>query len=162
MSVFKNKHVVTAMIVAPLLAVMSYFAVDMLVKEQPQVAQAGQAYKLVAKSNCRYSSGQCDLHNASFKSTLMVDPQSNLLKINASHALQNATIGFVDSQGNEVQPVELIVTNSANTEWQMALPSTINQSSLARVVLRANNALYYVETNMTFVDYKTGFERDFR
>ena len=64
---FKNKHVVIAMLVAPVLAIMAWFAVDYFVGERPHAATPGSAYTLVAKSNCRYASGQCDLENADFK-----------------------------------------------------------------------------------------------
>ena len=61
------------MIVAPLLAVIAWFAVDRPVAERPHVAREGHAYPLMARSDCRYTSGQCSLENASFKSTLRYD-----------------------------------------------------------------------------------------
>jgi NADH:ubiquinone oxidoreductase subunit 3 (subunit A) len=61
---FKNWHVIIAMIVAPILAVLAWFAVDYFVAERPHAAKEGAAYSLIAKSNCRYDSGQCDLENA--------------------------------------------------------------------------------------------------
>ena len=51
MSFLKNKHVITAMMVAPLLAVASYFMVDLVVQEPALEPVAGQAYHLIAKSN---------------------------------------------------------------------------------------------------------------
>jgi hypothetical protein len=41
---WKNKHVVIAMIVAPILAVLAWFAVGALVGEKAQVAKPGGAY----------------------------------------------------------------------------------------------------------------------
>ena len=64
---FKNKHVIIAMIVAPILSILAWFAVGQFTGEQPQVAQPGQSYPLVEKSNCRYESGACDLENQDFK-----------------------------------------------------------------------------------------------
>lgn len=58
------------MIVAALLAVITWFAVYRLVAERPHIAREGRAYLLIARSDCRYTSGQCSLENASFKSTL--------------------------------------------------------------------------------------------
>lgn len=52
-----NKHVVIAMLVAPVLAVIAYFAVDASVSEPPKAAQPGQSYPLAVRSNCRYTSG---------------------------------------------------------------------------------------------------------
>jgi len=61
MSVLKNKHLVIAMLVAPVLAVLSYFALDVLVGERPKPAEEGQSYPLVEKPDCRYASGHCGL-----------------------------------------------------------------------------------------------------
>jgi len=93
MSFFKNKHVITAMIVAPILAIVSYYAVDLMVKEQPKAAVEGQAYKLIAKSNCRYSSGACDLVNGDFKSTVTVAQGAgfNTLQITSVNAANHVS-----------------------------------------------------------------------
>ena len=42
MPFYKNKHVVVAMLVAPVLALIGYFSVDALVAEKPHAAQAGE------------------------------------------------------------------------------------------------------------------------
>ena len=71
--VFTNKHVVIAMIVAPVLAVLAWFATGQLSGEKPQPAEQGKSYPLVEKSNCRYPSGACDLENENFKLRLTVE-----------------------------------------------------------------------------------------
>lgn len=162
MRFYKNKHVVTAMIIAPLLAVLAYFGVDMMVKEQPHVAAAGQAYPLLAKSNCRFSSGKCDLENASFNSQLSVEDEHRLLKLVSSHALQNATVGFIDADGNEISPANMQALDNTNRSWQLELPSNLDSDSLARVALTANDAFYFAETTMRFSAYETTFDKDFR
>ena len=63
---FKNKHVVIAMLVAPVLSILAWLAVDYFISERPHVAESGATYALIAKSNCRYDSGQCDLENSDF------------------------------------------------------------------------------------------------
>ena len=60
MKFLKNKHLLTASLVAPILALMSYFAIDALVGETPHAAEEGQSYQLVEKQNCRYNSGSYD------------------------------------------------------------------------------------------------------
>ena len=47
MSILKNKHMVIAMLMAPVLALISYYAVNALVSETPHAAEAGQSYLLV-------------------------------------------------------------------------------------------------------------------
>ncbi len=162
MSFFKNKHVITAMIVAPILAVLAYFAVDFLVKENPHVAIAGQSYPLVAKSNCRFTSGECDLQNASFRSKLKVASDKKYLTLTSSHPLQSATLGFVNKDGIETIPNPMLAVDESNTSWQLALPVNAARDTTARVALQANDAFYFAETTMEFIDYETVFEQDFR
>lgn len=162
MSFFRNKHVIIAMIVAPILAVVTYYAVDGIVKERPHVAVAGQAYPLVAKSNCRYTSGECDLENAEFKSTLSVESELGVISLKSSHALKNATIGFVQADGNESQPALMSSQDDSHTVWKMKLPLEVDASTVARLAIEANGAFYFAETTMGFSDYATSFQKDFR
>ncbi len=150
------------MIVTPILTVLAYFAVDFMVKDKPHAAIDGQAYPLIAQSNCRFTSGQCDLVNASFKSNLSVQSNQAVLVLNVSHALQNATIGFVDSNGAEVMPVAMQPLNSDNTHWTLDIPERIDSAATARLALQANNAFYYAETQLRFINYRTAFDKDFR
>ena len=50
---WKDKHVVMAMIVAPILAIFAWVGVDYIVAEKAQPAEPGSMYPLVARSNCR-------------------------------------------------------------------------------------------------------------
>lgn len=165
MTVFKNKHIIAAMIVAPMLAVLTYFLVDQIVREEPYMAVYGQAYPLVAKSNCRFSSGQCRLENASFSAVLSVLQESSgqqVLLLNSSHALQQATIGLVDEQGQEWPPTDMLAKSDNQTQWQLDLPFAVTANTLARVALKSNDAFYFAETTMQFNQYSTIFEQDFR
>ena len=65
-----NKHVIVSLLVAPILAILAWFGVDYLVAEQAQPAEQGTMYPLVARSNCRYDSGQCDLANNDVKMSI--------------------------------------------------------------------------------------------
>lgn len=162
MSFLKNKHIITALIVTPILAVLAYFAVDIVVKERPQAAIAGKAYPLVARSNCRFTSGKCDLENASFNSQLSIGKAPNLLNLKSSHALQAATIGFVHEDGLETSPTSMRALDETNTLWQLELPQDTDTDTVARLALQANDAFYFAETTMKFSDYKTVFSKDFR
>ena len=57
MSFFKNRHLVIATLMAPVLALISYYAVNALVSETPHAAKAGQSYQLAEKPNCRRGGG---------------------------------------------------------------------------------------------------------
>ena len=91
---FTNKHVIIAMIVAPILSILAWFAVGNLTGEQAAPAQAGQSYPLVEKSNCRYASGCCDLENEDFKVRLSMQEgvAGQQLVLRASHALEGVVI----------------------------------------------------------------------
>ena len=67
---------ILAMFVAPVLAIIAYFATDRIVSEKPHQAQQGNTYKLAAKSNCRYKSGQCTLHNGDVQVNVRVEQVS--------------------------------------------------------------------------------------
>ncbi len=162
MSFFQNKHVVTAMIVAPVLAVLAYVATDNLVKETPHTAVVGETYRLIAKSNCRFSSGRCDLENASFRITLQLNDDSRQLELSSSHVLQKVQIGFVDDAGTEVQPVSLKANTGTLNSWSLDLPSNVNSQATARLAIHAGDAIYFAETGMQFSEYETAFNKDFR
>lgn len=164
MSFFTNKHVITAMIVAPVLAVISYYLVDLTVKEQPQKALEGNAYKLIAKSNCRFSSGACDLENGTFKSTVRVSQENGQqrLHLTSVNRLQNASIGFVTNDGRETGPFEMIAEGDGGIAWTSEFNVPADAGTLLRVALVANDAHYYSETTMGFSKYQTSFSKDFR
>ena len=164
MSFFKNKHVITAMIVAPILAIISYYLVDMMVKEQPRKAQAGQSYKLVAQSNCRFSSGACDLENGNFKSTITIattDGKQTLL-LNTNKSLQQAIVGFVTGDGQETGPYELTASDSSNKKWFTEFSIAADAETTLRIALSANDAHYFSETRMAFTTYEASYNKDFR
>ncbi len=150
---FKNKHVVIAMLVAPVLAIMAWFAVDYFVGERPHAAKPGAAYTLIAKSNCRYASGQCDLENADFKLSIrpeMVAASSIALTMEASHELQSAAIGLVEGSGAQ-QPAPMTQTNNAGTEWQGLIPGPGAEDATIRVAVTANDATWYAEVPIVFL-----------
>jgi len=152
------------MIVAPILAIASYYLVDLAFKEQPQQAVVGQAYKLLAKSNCRFSSGACDLENGNFKSTLHVSQNDagQTLTLNANKPLQNVSVGFVTSDGAESGPFALNQANENGMQWSTEFGVPANASTTVRVALTANDAHYFSETTMGFSTYETSFDKDFR
>ena len=164
MSFLKNKHVITAMMVAPLLAVASYFMVDLVVQEPALEPVAGQAYHLIAKSNCRFSSGHCDLENGTFKSTIRVEKHNGtqIFHLRSLNSLQAASVGFVDKNGIEVGPLALTQDKSNQQNWAVIFESPANKNTQLRLALTAGDAYYYAETMMEFSEYQTSFDKDFR
>lgn len=166
MSIFSNKHILAAMIVSPILAIITYFAIDYVVKEKPHVAQQGQSYPLIAKSNCRYSSGQCNLENSDFKASLKVeniDGQASL-SLDVNHPLEGVMIGIA-KEGDDIQqvvPAAMTNQGDSNQNWTMPLDFKVDDTTTLAIAISANGAQYFGETRMAFSEYEAIFKEDFR
>ena len=150
MNIFKNKHVLAAMVVAPILAIIAYVGTDKLVGEKPHAAKAGQVYELIARSNCRYTSGVCTLKNGNFLLDLEFQEPEKIVTIKASHPLQGAKIGFDDGT-----PIELLESDDTQTYWQVSVDATLLESDTFQLVVKANDALYFAENALEFKQRKT-------
>ncbi len=162
---FKNKHFIAAMIVTPILAILGYFAVDILVREKPHAAQKGASYELAAQSNCRYTSGRCELRNGEFK--LLITPEwgdEGQLTINLSSAfpLQGAKIGFVRNGESDAHPLDMHVTAPDNQNWQLVMNKADVDYQHLQIAVMASDVYYYGEAPMVFTVYETTFDKDFR
>lgn len=150
---FKNWHVIIAMIVAPILAVLAWFAVDYFVAERPHAAEEGAAYTLIAKSNCRYDSGQCDLENSDFKLSIRpmsISANSVQLEMTSAFALQSATLGLVND-GAPAAPSPMNATNAEALHWTTRIDRPAGESSTIRVAVTADGATWYAEVPTVFL-----------
>ncbi|MAR89612.1 MAG: hypothetical protein CML06_01840 [Pseudomonadales bacterium] len=164
-TMLKNKHIIIAMIVAPILAVIAYLATDALVGEKPQAAAAGESYSLVTLPNCRYPSGHCTLKNAEFKLDIRLQPAAQSgpwrLLVDSPHALQGIKVALGPATAEATpQPLQAVADNPR--QWALTLPRPPEQDDLLRLVASAGDALYYGETTLAFMDYETSFGEDFR
>lgn len=157
---FKNKHVVIALIVAPILALLAYFGVDNLVSEKPHKAIEGQSYPLVAKSNCRYTSGKCTFQNGNFELDLFFK-NHNTLVVSSPYALSEVEASLLDNQGN-TSKLYFVQDTDQGTQWSQRVAYEITPNSIIRLVTIASNSIYYGESEMAFIDYKTTFNEDFK
>ena len=163
MEFLRNKHVIIAMLVAPVLAVISYFAVDRMVGEVPHAAKAGNSYQLVEKSNCRYQSGRCDLKNGEFNLRLTathLDNGSVELFLQSEHPLKGVIQALVDAQGKELPPFNMQPADEQGTLWSSQL--LVSDASKERVYLAvaANDSLYYADASLTFIDRENILQAD--
>ncbi len=162
MQILKNKHLILAMFVAPLLAIIAYFGVDSFVSETPHVAQQGESYKLAAKSNCRYQSGACTLKNGDIEvklSARVINGNQVEVVLESEMPVQNALISIA---GEGEEPVPSIM--SSRTELNDILSAKFYQfdteKSILRLALTIADTVYYAETATIFIDYETSFSRD--
>jgi hypothetical protein len=151
---FKNKHVVVAMLVAPVLAILAWFAVDYFIGERPHAAKEGAAYTLIAKSNCRYESGQCDLENSDFKLSIRptsITAEGVQLELTAVFPLQSATLGLI----NDGTPAEASPMDADGAEalvWTARIDRPHNEDSIIRVAVTADGAVWYAEIPTIFLE----------
>ena len=146
---FTNKHVIIAMIVAPILA---WFAVGEFTGEQPKLAQPGQSYPLVEKSNCRYQSGACDLENGDFKLRLILqeDPTGPEFLLTASHPLEGVVLA-VDATDAQPQPSPMRASDGTGLEWRIALGEKPAADERVRLVAKAAGSSYFADAATTFL-----------
>ncbi|MCW9047815.1 MAG: hypothetical protein OQK46_07025 [Gammaproteobacteria bacterium] len=157
----KNKHLILAMFITPVLAILAYFATDYMVSEKPQMAQQGEVYKLAANSNCRYQSGVCTLKNGDIEVSVRAQRiENNQLEliVNSDLEIQSALVLFVnDKENNKSKPVAMKV--ESENSWKIKLNQKTDENTL-RLALGIGGSLYYAETSAVFIDYKTSFSQD--
>ncbi len=153
-----------ALIIAPLLAIGTYFAVDAFLSETPQSALSGKNYQLVEKPNCRYSSGQCELKNGNFELTLTGEKakdQNTLVKLHSIHPLDGVKIAYGQSD-NSLAPSDMKMTNKNGLEWELELSTDMEEGKRLFIVASANEALYFGDASIAFINYETSYSKDFR
>lgn len=152
---FTNKHVIIAMIVAPILSILAWFAVGQFTGEQPQLAKPGQSYPLVEKSNCRYDSGSCDLQNEDFKLVLILQngvtgPE---FLLSASHALEGVVLSVAAGDA-DVQPEPMRASDGQGLEWRMVIDRVPGPTERIRLVARASGVSYFADASTSFLQPK--------
>lgn len=160
---FKNKHITTAMMVAPLLAIGSYFATDYIVSDLPVTAVDGDTYAMVARPNCRYQSGQCTFRNGDLEVKFQLVQDSSgqsVLKAQSSHPLKGAKIALVGSSDEQVEPLSLSRADEVGEQWALPLLGSVADKKELRVAMLANATTFYGSADTTFFQYDTVFPRD--
>lgn len=156
-----NKHMMVAMIVAPILAIISYFATDYIVSDEPVVAADGQSYALLPRSNCRYQSGQCTLRNGDLEIMLRLtkDPQGrHALEAKSTHELEGLKVAI--SKANQgAAPTGLQRLDKDGLHWALALPAKPEADTELRLATLVDGTTFYASTETTFFEYDTVFPR---
>jgi len=150
--VFTNKHVIIAMIVAPVLAVLAWFAAGQFSGEKPQPAVAGQSYPLLEKSNCRYASGACDLENEEFRLRLVQQSSgsSTELVVRSALPLDGVVMG-IGLPDQDVQPSAMRASDGQGLEWRLAVESAPNPRERIRLVAIASGSSYFADASSAFL-----------
>ena len=178
-----DRHVIAALLVAPVLALLAWFAVGSLDGEKARPARAGAAYPLLEKSNCRYESGACDLENADFKARLMFSDSSRghradnfpadfagasradfaddrppkagaRLDLYASHALDSVLVSLARAHG-DAAPSAMIPVDREGRRWQLELERRPDPGQRLRLVLSRRGTAYFAEASTAFLHTET-------
>lgn len=157
MNILKNRHVLIASLVAPLLAILAYFAMDYLFSDPPQAAVEGQSYPLVEKPNCRYDSGFCGLKNNDFElemSYSRLGGKRLLLSLKSVFPLEGVMAAVVKSEAQEPSPLPMKAESGDGLSWSMELTLSEPETDRIRVVASAGGSLYFgdVSTRFTLAD----------
>jgi len=148
MAFFTNKHLIVAMLVTPVLAVLAWIGVDQWVGEKPHIAISGNTYPLKEEAGCRYVGGSCRLSNGELELELQQQGLGRFA-LHSSHPLEGVKIALVEVGQNDAKPLPMAVTGGEGRRWQ-ALLGKPNPDQRIQLVARANGALYFAETAVTF------------
>ena len=164
LNVFTNKHLIVAMIVSPILAVLAYYAVDFKVSEKPHSAVSGNTYPLVAQSNCRYSSGKCTFKNGDIEVSISIsDAKTNsenkqwILALDSQLPLQGAKVALIKTNSTAASPQGMSSQNNDMTLWQTNIDHQLTENSRLQLAIAINDSYYYGETSTLFTHYEVGF-----
>ena len=161
---WKNRHFVVALLVAPILALIAYFATDYIVAERPQAAVSGSSYPLAAKSNCRYASGECDLENGDVRLRVTVSRAAQLpgmrLHLTSALGIADARVALADSPGDDAPPLSFVADDATATSWStdIGVPASSPESRL-RLVVTVSESRYFAEVPTVFFERETAFTR---
>ncbi|MDG2047650.1 MAG: hypothetical protein P8J79_10585 [Halioglobus sp.] len=107
---------------------------------------------MLAGSNCRYSSGVCDLQNGEIKISLSyVDADDGgALKLRSSHGLSRAVIGIGLA---DATPLAHAMTSDPAVATQWSLPLSVRPSMSQRIHLAvtAASSQYFGEASTLFL-----------
>lgn len=162
---YKNKHVVVALLVAPILALISYFSVDMMVAEKPHAAKAGGHYELLEKSNCRYSSGKCDLKNGDMHIAIQPNWVTNdrlRLTLSSVQPLEKVVSARVNALGEEVSVSSMESLDDSGLTWSTEMMTPDADLERFRLAVSVNETWYYGDAALKFINYQAAVDQDFR
>lgn len=154
MTFLKNKHTIVAVLVAPVLAVLAWYAADLLVGEKPHAAKAGQNYELVEKPGCRWASGECELKNGDFELALTpewVESDRLRLKLESVFPLEGVKLAMAGSELENVRPRDMRPLSDDGRTWTIELASPDPEVDRLRLVAAAGQSLYYGDAALKFV-----------
>jgi hypothetical protein len=155
MSVLTNKHTVIAVIVAPVLAILSYYGIGYLFGEKPQVAREGQSYPLAEKPNCRWESGRCGLKNADFELELSVSSRTGEgmeLRLESVHPLEGVMLALARPDDAESSPRAMRIADADGLAWTIDIDLPQPKQDRLQLVAAAGHSYWYGDVSTSFTE----------
>ena len=147
---FKNKHVVVALIVAPILAILSWYATGFIVDEKEHAMKDGAIYTLVVRPNCRWTSGKCTLSNSDLQIDITGKYTSHTLELDIKSPVPLSEIKIAYDKNDKPQPMAY---DSKNDVWQGILDLKY-KTQFINAVFVINNTVLYAQFPTTFLNPK--------
>ena len=147
-------HVAIALIVAPILAILAWFAVGEIAGEEAKVAEPGAAYPLVARSNCRWASGECELHNNDLEMTILpleLGAQYTRLSLDSEIALAQATFALLVNGQEVAASAQHDTSPDAPAQMSVTIPAFADPEAKLRVAVTVQESLYFAEVPVVFM-----------
>jgi hypothetical protein len=149
---FTNKHVVIALIVGPILAILAWIGVGQIAEEKAAVAVVGKSYPLVEKSDCRYESGHCRLENEDFKLILTLEQRGidAVLVLKSAHALEGVLLSVAEP-GSETSPAAMRASGAQNLEWLISVEDVPTPQQRIYLVASSGGVQYFGDAATLFI-----------
>jgi len=159
-SIFKNKHLMIAVLVAPVLSLIGYFGINSIVGEKPQAAEAGKSYQLVEKPNCRYGSGYCGLKNGDFELSLSTKPRSDgqlQLLLESEYPLDGVVVAMAEHEGDEKLPRNMYPLSDDGLTWALDIALPDPERDRLHLVASTGGTLYFGDAATKFIALEDNF-----
>ncbi|MFT5710000.1 MAG: hypothetical protein ACI8QT_000688 [Halioglobus sp.] len=149
---FTNKHVVIALIVGPILAILAWIGVGQIAGEEAAAAVSGKSYPLVEKSDCRYESGHCKLENEDFKLILRLEQRDigAVLVLKSVHPLEGVMMSVAES-GGETSPSAMRARDAQNMEWVIPIKELPTPAQRLYLVASSRGVQYFGDVATLFI-----------
>ena len=157
---FKNKHVIVAMIVAPILAILSWYATGFIVDEKEHAMKDGAIYTLVVRPNCRWTSGKCTLSNSDLQIDITGKYTSHTLELDIKSPVPLSEIKIAYDKNDKPQPM---VYDKKTELWNGVLDLK-HKAQFINAVFIINNTVLYAQFPTIFLnpkDREFEFEKEY-
>ena len=153
MSILRNKHVLVAALVAPVLALIAYFAMDYMFGEAPHAAVEGRSYPLVEEPGCRWESGRCGLKNNEFELDLgfeRLGGDSLRLDLDSAFPLDGVMVAVAMSETDDRPPVPMNAGDKDGLRWSLEIRLPQPETDRIRLAAKAGGSVYFGDVSAKF------------